>query len=226
MVEEKLKNNTKIGIVVAMEKEIKNILDVYSFVPYGSVSDKKLYIKDNIIVIISGIGKVNAAISTQLLIDKYDVSKILNIGTCGGLDDSIKIGNVYSVLKSFQYDFDLSEVDNVNIGYMQDYDLTYFPNKTISIYGVIEGGVLASGDRFSNGEKDINTIRSLKGNLKDMEGASVAQTCYSNKVDCYIIKGVTDVYGSKAMSEQYFENVKLVSNRLKDLFLNIVNEIK
>ena len=66
MAEEKLKNHTKIGVVIAMEKEAKEILITYEFVPIHSVCDKKVYQKDNIILIISGIGKVNAGISTQL----------------------------------------------------------------------------------------------------------------------------------------------------------------
>ena len=67
------------------------------------------------VLVISGIGKVSAALTTQLLIDKYSPEYIFNFGTCGGLNNNVKVLNFYLIEKCCQYDFDLTKFSYVGV---------------------------------------------------------------------------------------------------------------
>ena len=119
-----------IGIVVALKKEAENFLLGIKDVKEIKLADKPTYLGKvddvDFALIISGIGKVSAALSTQLLIDKYNPSAILNFGTTGGMNNSVKVLEYYLVDKCCQYDFDLTELEDVPLGYIQEYDTVFF----------------------------------------------------------------------------------------------------
>ena len=100
-----------IGIIVGTDEElieIKNVMDSYeerdiyelNFVK-GKINGKK------VIVVKCGIGKVNAARTTQILIDNFKISKIINIGAAGGINPELKIQDIVIGEKIVQYDFDI-----------------------------------------------------------------------------------------------------------------------
>ena len=215
-----------IGIVVAMEKEAKNFIDkmintrkcceIGKDVYEGNFNNKK------VVLIISGIGKVNSALSTQYLIDNYKPDYVLNFGTTGAIDKNMQVGDVYIVKQAMQYDFDLSEIDDCEVGYMQDYDTKFYTcnNKFLNEKNAI--GVLATADRFSNNVKEIEFLIEQGCNLKDMEGGAIFQVCRANNVELLMIKSVSDVYGQGTMTEQYLKNVKIASQKLIEYLEKIV----
>ena len=126
------------------------------------------------------------------------------------------------------FDFDLSEIDDVNLGYMQDFDLTYFETS----YKKYTGGKfvissLGTGDRFTFKDWALQDQANLGTEVIDMEGGAVAQVAYANNVDCYLLKVLTDVEGSgeESIFGQYYNNVEevcsLIPNALKELISNI-----
>ncbi len=202
-----------IAIVVALQSEAKSILEQIKEKNELKLGDKpafsgKLFNKD-VILAISGIGKVSAALTTQLLIDKFSPEYVVNFGTCGGMNDSVKILNYYLVEKCLQFDFDLRELDGVPLGYIQEYDRAFFPTYTNKL-DFLEKSVLATADRFTNDLSDINTINDCGASLRDMEGGAIAQVCLSNNVKLVMIKGISDVFGSGTAQEQFFTNLKAV----------------
>ena len=96
-----------IGIICAMEKEIKKYQEVFDLelkneklsIYEGTYKDKK------IILALSGIGKVNAAINTQYLIDTYQLDYIINSGCCGSLVESVKVLDTVLVSYATYHDF-------------------------------------------------------------------------------------------------------------------------
>ena len=169
------------------------------------------------VLIISGIGKVNAALCTQILIDKYKPETIINAGVCGAVNKNLKIGGVYNVGKAVQYDFDLSKLNNCAVGKLEE-----FKNKFISVknsagmQGPRDLKILATGDRFSDDTADIILLRKiLKADLRDMEGAAIAQVCALNKMDLIIIKAVTNHIGEGAI-DGYKANLALALNSLAE----------
>ena len=218
-----------IGFVVAMEKEAKLFLEVATINNEMIIAGKKIFIGEfynqDFVLIIGGIGKVNAGMSTQILIDKFNVEKVINFGTAGGKDPlSQHVGDVAFIDKACQFDFDLSEIDDVNVGYMQDFNLTYFESN----YKNYKGGkfvvsTLATGDRFTFKEWALKDQKELGATVIDMEGGAIAQVAYANGVEFYLIKILTDVEGSgeESIFKQYYDNVKEVS----DLIPNAVEEL-
>lgn len=217
-----------IGIVVALEKETKALLEKVDDLKPINLVDKKAYtckIKNrSAVIIISGIGKVNAALATQFIIDKFSPDFILNFGTCGGMNNSVEILKYYAVEKCCQFDFDLREIDGVPLGYIQDYNSVFFPTCLDGLEN-FEKSVLASADRFTNDKKDIDSINDMGCSLRDMEGGAIGQVCLSNNVPLVMIKGITDVTGSKTAQEQFFENLKRVGEGFPDVVIDAIEKV-
>ena len=174
-----------ISIIVALESEAKHFVSQIENKKESILAGKKVYIGSvcgkEISLIISGIGKVNASLSTQLMIDKFSPEFVINFGTAGGLTNAVKVGDFYKINKCAQYDFDLSELDPVPVGYIQDYDTVFFNNYT----GVtcFPNATLGTGDRFSDNVKDYSTLINMGCEVKDMEGAAISQVCTANKIN-------------------------------------------
>lgn len=216
------------AIVVALPSEAKSVLEQIKNKNEFKLCDKpaysgKLFGKD-VVLAISGIGKVSAALTTQLLIDKFLPEYVINFGTCGGMNDSVKILNYYLVEKCLQFDFDLRELDGVPLGYIQEYDRVFFPTYTDKL-DFIEKSVVATADRFTNDLSDIKAINDCGASLRDMEGGAIAQVCLSNNVKLVMIKGISDVFGSGTAQEQFFKNLKAVGEGFPLVIEKVINAL-
>ncbi len=216
------------GIVVALYAEAKGLIEKLDGKKEIKLLDKKAY-KGKIsghdcVIAISGIGKVSAGLTTQYIIDTYSPDFILNFGTAGGMNKSVEILKYYAINKACQFDFDLCELDNVPLGFIQEYNTVYFDASTDKLC-FLPISTLASADRFTNDVKDINSINEMGASVRDMEGGAIAQVCTSNNVKLYMIKGITDVYGNSTAQEQFLKNLNAVSNGFSDLIIKAVDEI-
>lgn len=215
-----------IGFVVAMQKEASLLLDTAEIKKEYTIAGKTIYEgtvwgKD-FALILAGIGKVNAAMSTQILIDKYThLKQLINFGLAGGKNGSgLHAGDIVCVKECCQYDFDLSELDPVNIGYMQDYNLTYYPLETTSLFPAVR---CATADRFTSKKLYLDIISDLKGDISDMECGAIAQVCLANKMPLISIKLISDVDGdSSSIFEQYCNNASDVCSKIPDALKQII----
>lgn len=217
-----------ISIVVALEKEAQPLISKMDKKTETVLAGKKVFcgtIEDkDIRLIVSGIGKVSAAIATQAVINEFNPTAIINFGTVGGVKNDVSAKNYYAIDKCCQYDFDVSDLDDVSIGYIQDYNCVFFNVNSNSI-DFLEKRSLATSDRFTCKRQDVDTVLSLGCSVCDMEGAAVAQTCLSNSIPLYIIKGVTDVCGSGTNAEQFSENLKAVSSGFPDVIIKLIKTL-
>ncbi len=216
------------GIIVALYSEAERLLDHFENKIESTIADKRIF-KGNlcgkdVVLAISGIGKVSAALTTQKIIDEFKPDFILNFGTAGGMNGSVEILKYYVVEKCCQFDFDLRELDGVPLGYIQEYKTVFFPATTDKL-GFLKSTCLASADRFTNDVNDINDINEIGCSLRDMEGGAIAQVCLSNNLPLYMIKGVTDVYGSRTAQEQFYENLKQVGSGFPNVIIKAIKEI-
>lgn len=216
-----------IGIIVALRSEVERLLEHVQELKQIKLADKPAYsckiCGRETVIAISGIGKVSAALTTQLLIDKFSPDFILNFGTCGATNNSVKILNYYAIEKCCQYDFDLRDLDNVPLGYIQEYKSVFFNTKTDPLN--LEKSCLASADRFTNKQVDVDSINDMGCSLCDMEGGAIAQVCTSNNIPVYVIKGITDVFGSGANEQQFFANLKQVGEGFPAVIIRAIEEI-
>ncbi len=218
-----------IAIIVALKKEAQSVIDCFEQVKELNLAQKqaykgKLFGKDCVLCI-SGIGKVNASLTTQMLIDKFSPEFVLNFGTAGGVDNSVKALQYYTVEKSCQFDFDLRDLDGVPLGYIQDYKISFFPSYTVDFTVNLEQKALATADRFTESKIDTKDIIDIGCNLRDMEGGAIAQVCYTNKVPLLMIKGITDVVGNGLTAEQFVSNLNTVSSGFSKVIKDILEKI-
>lgn len=217
-----------ICFVIALKKESEELLKFATDVKKFMLADKPCYScklngKD-VIIAISGIGKVSAALTTQLLIDKYNPKFIFNFGTCGGMNNSVKILEYYLIDKCCQFDFDLRELDGVPLGFIQEYNTVYFDTYTDKL-DFLKTSRVASADRFTNDLNDINAINDIGCSLRDMEAGAIAQVCTSNNVPLVMVKGVSDVFGNGTAQEQFYQNLQAVGKGFPAVILKVLDAI-
>ncbi|WP_070000678.1 5'-methylthioadenosine/adenosylhomocysteine nucleosidase [Cellulosilyticum sp. I15G10I2] len=197
-----------IGIIGAMDEEvislkrkmvIKDIKTVASMeFCTGAINDKE------IVVVRCGIGKVNAAVCTQVLIDQFHTQCIINTGVAGGLHPEINIGDIVISSDTVEHDMDASAVGNPK-GEIPRMNKTYFEadERLVQIAQdaaeKIDGdhkvlvGRIASGDQFISSIKVKEAIYSMfTAYCAEMEGAAIAHTCYLNQVPFVIIRAISD----------------------------------
>ncbi len=217
-----------LGIVVALPSEAKSFLKIIENLEELKLADKPAYKGEvcgkKFILAISGIGKVSAAMTTQIIIDKFAPEYVINFGTAGGTNSSVQHKSYYLIDKCSQFDFDLFALDGVPIGYIQEYKTKFFNCYTKNI-DFLPIGQVASADRFNDEIKDVNTINQMPCNLRDMEGGAIGQVCTSNNTKLIMIKGVTDVYGSGTSQEQFFANLKEVSDGFADIVSQVIQSL-
>lgn len=218
-----------ICFVVALKKEAQSLLEKVENLKEFLLADKPAYSfninNTQCILAISGIGKVSAGLTTQLLIDKFNPKFIINFGTCGGMNNSVKILHYYLADKCCQYDFDLSALDDVPVGYIQEYDRVYFDTYTHNI-NFLQKRAIASADKFTHKSQDVELINKMNCSICDMEAGAIAQVCTSNNIPLIVVKGISDVHGNNTQPEQFFKNLSTVSNNFPDVIKQVIDSIK
>ena len=156
-----------------------------------------------------GIGKVNAAMSTQIMIDLYRPDVIINSGIAGSLSGDIRIGDIVVADDCVQHDMDGTEMGDP-LGQVQFNDelRTFFPadqataDQLFDACRTIEGitvfrGRIASGDVFISAHERRQRIADLFSALAcEMEGAAVGTVCYRNGVPFAILRSISDDFNN------------------------------
>lgn len=215
------------GIIVAMEKEIKKYKELFDlelvdnkFLIYkGVFLDKILYFT------LCGIGKVNSAMLTQYLIDKYGVDYIINSGCCGSLTDKVKLMDTIIGDYVTYHDFSPIRVmesyipDNGKIKANNDLiELTSSILKKNNISFYIGG--IASGDCFVTSSKMRDDIYNRTKCLAvDMESVSIGQVSKLNNIPFLIIRTISDFADGMDEQEEKAANISamLVQDILKEI---------
>ena len=216
-----------VGIVVALKKEAEETINKIKDRKELNVIGKKLFIgkiaEKDVVLILSGVGKVNAAISTQFLFDNYPIDYIINFGSVGGLARKAEVLSYYNVEKCCQYDFDVSAIDNVSVGYIQDFDTVYFYTKKDFI-PFLPKISLASSDKITEKESDIKIVSDLGCAIFDMELGAIGQVCYANNKPFISFKGVTDIHGSGIDGNTYYKNSIKVCSGFYEILYKILSK--
>lgn len=230
----------KIGIIGAMEEEVEALrgklvnpqrmtkasMDFYSGTMHGM----------DVVIVRSGIGKVNAGICTQILADMYQVDAVMNTGIAGSLKAEIDIGDVVISTDTVQHDMDATGF-GYEPGIIPRMETSYFQADSRLVELAAEAcreavpeihvftGRVVSGDQFvsDKGVKD-RIAAQFCGMCTEMEGAAIAQAAYLNNIPFVIIRAISDKADDSAtMDYPTFErqaiahSVALVENFVKRL---------
>ncbi len=209
-----------IGLIGAMAEEIelfrRNMLITgtkrYARTDYhlGSIHGQ------DVVLVQAGIGKVKSTISTQILIDRFDVDMIVFTGLAGALTPNLKKGDLVVANQVVQYDFDLTAFGRrhgelPDIGRLLEPDpklvkfLCYayddvFDNHENAPQLIV--GAICSGDRFITDRRDIAWLQREFGAVAtEMEGAAVGYTCHVNDVKFAILRTISDTGGEGAADD-------------------------
>ena len=225
-----------IGIIFAMQEELielKNYLHInkekkiYDITFYEATLNNQ-----NIILTESGIGKTNAARTTQILIDYYKPEAIFNIGVAGGIAKKLEVGDIIISTSLVQHDFDITAFDHPK-GYIPNIGNTIpIDNNLLNTTKAIldtnnisyKEGVIASGDIFCTKESMATKINTQFNALcVEMEGASIAQTAHLSKTPCLVIRSISDCpdNNNKVTYEEFLEtSSKKVAQIMYTILIN------
>lgn len=222
----------KIGIVVAMQKEVDSLVSILNARKINFYKKFNVYQgltpKHEIYIIRTNVGEIDAAISTQFLIDRYNVKLIINYGVVGLINLNLSPNKLFIVNKVAHYDIDTSLIDKIEVGRYFEFKDVYIPVKYYSIEKLVKKFdllqvICASGDKFIGSENDKNDlIKNFKADICEMELAGIALTCYRNDVQLISIKGASDYCSANEYSDQ---KVKEVSEVLTSQIIDILNLI-
>lgn len=224
-------SEVKVGIIGAMESEVIQLkakmgnpsVEQYAGCFFFSGELEGV----DVVVVKSGIGKVNAAVCAQLLVDKFEVTHVINTGVAGSLDANIDICDIVVSTDAVEHDLDVTHLgykpgehpDLKLVGFEADAHLREVILKAAAevapdIHAF--AGRVCSGDQFigSNEQKE-RIISNVGGSCCEMEGASIAHVCYLNSVPFVVVRAISDkADNSGSMNYQEFE-LKAADNSAK-----------
>ena len=200
----------KYGIIGAMESEVcelTNELLGKELVESAGLNFYKVVLKNKDVVIVkSGIGKVNAAVCAQALILKFGVTKIINTGIAGAFakglgvfDFVVSTGAVYHDFDTTAFGYKKGQVPGMPEIFPADQQLAdiaveAFQKTEFANNHTVVKGLIASGDQFIS---DSNSKKTIQSNFSpacvEMEGCAIAHACYLNKVPFVIVRCMSDM---------------------------------
>ena len=231
--------NTPVAIIGAMEQEIALLQSriaqpqhekvAHVAITRGTLAGKPVLLAQ------SGIGKVNAAITTTILLEKYQAACVINTGSAGGLQGGMKQGDVVVGIQTAHHDADATAFDYV-IGQLPQMPARYDSDATLVEHAAraavafdaaaIHRGLIVSGDQFINHPDKIARIRTHFPDALavEMEAAAIAQTCYQFARPCVIIRALSDLADGEA--EYSFETfLQMAATHSAEMVENLVKAL-
>jgi adenosylhomocysteine nucleosidase len=226
----------KAGIIGAMEPEVailKAKLTNSTTTEHAGYTFYQGQLNGSDVVIVqSGIGKVAAALATAILIDKFQPDYIVNTGSAGGFEQSLKVGDIVISTEVRYHDVDVTAF-GYEIGQLPGNPAAYIPNPTLvsaAQAGVakLENiqtllGLITTGDTFMTTDEDIAKARANFPSMAavEMEGAAIAHTCHQFNIPFVVIRSMSDIAGKESPTsfEAYLETASVNSSQLVENML-------
>lgn len=220
-----------LGIIGAMDEEVSKLKEVMEQVEITSKASMDFYkgtiSGKEVVVVRSGIGKVNAGICTQILVDCFGIDAVINTGIAGSLNAAIDIGDVVLATDTLQHDMDATGFG---------YEPGVIPRMETSVFvadqllrnlareccervnpnvKVFEGRVV-SGDQFISDKTVKDRITSqFAGFCTEMEGAAIAQAAYLNNIPFLVIRAISDKADDSATVDYPTFEAQAIENSVK-----------
>jgi adenosylhomocysteine nucleosidase len=230
----------KIAIIGAMEEEVTILRDKIeereeTVIANCEFSKGRLNGAD-VILLKSGIGKVNAAMSTAILLERFRPDYVINTGSAGGFLSTLNVGDVIISNEVVHHDVDVTafgyeygQVPGMPARYKADETLVKIAEqnaKQIKDIQVVTG-LIATGDSFMNDPARVEFVRGKFPDLcaVEMEAAAIAQVCTQFAVPFVIIRALSDIAGkeSDVSFEQFLDTA---AKHSADLVLSIVSSLQ
>lgn len=217
-----------IGIIGAMKEEVDALLSHLENVSQETILGVDFYKAKHknvdVVICLSGIGKVNSAVSTTILLSNFKVDKIINIGSAGGV-----LGNIGDVVvadrtRYFDVDvtafgYELGQVPGMPAYYVSDLDLVNKTKTILESMGIpAHIGVIASSDSFITKVPEVNAI------AFEMEAASIAQVAHKFNTPFVVIRALSDIInGSNHVDFNQF--LQTAAKKSAEVVIRLVEQV-
>lgn len=229
----------KYGIIGAMDEEIAYLRKHLSNQVEEEIANS-LFIEGEIegvsvVLLKSGIGKVNAAMSTTILMERFQPDLVINTGSAGGFAQHLSVGDIVISNEVVHHDVDATAFDYV-YGQVPQMPASFLSNETLieRTQSIMEDldlnyeiGLLGTGDSFMSDESRVEQVKKLFPNMiaAEMEGAAIAQVCYQYKIPFIIIRALSDIAG-KESSLSFDEFLETAAQNATKIILSYIQHYK
>lgn len=229
----------KIAIIGAMEEEVEilrsKVESQNTSVIAGCEFIEGKIDKHDVILVKSGIGKVNAAIATTLLIQQYDPDVVLNTGSAGGFAESLEVGTIvisdevrHHDVDACVFGYEIGQVPGMPPSYQSDPRLVQAAKEAVEEIGehAHSTGLIASGDVFMSDSERVKLVKSQFPNMiaAEMEAAAVAQVCHQFGKPFVVIRALSDIAG-KESSISFDEFLPLAAKHSSEIVMHVLSKL-
>lgn len=197
-----------VGIIGAMDLEVDTLIESMTDKKVTEYANRKFYTGKlegtDVVLARCGVGKVNAAVTVQMMADKFGITEIINTGVAGSLNEKIDIGDIVLATGAVYHDMD-AVAFGYKKGQVPQMDVFEFPTseklqdiaekacKKVNPDVKVFRGRIASGDQFIAGKEIKAQIKEYFDPMcVEMEGCAMAHTAYLNNIPCLIIRAISD----------------------------------
>lgn len=229
-----------LGIIGAMDEEVAKVKEQMENVQIMKKAAMEFFegtVNGHPVVVVrSGIGKVNAAMCTQILADTYHVDAIINTGIAGSLNADINIGDIVLSTDTLEHDMDavafgypLGQIPRMDtLSFEADERLREMAKQSCEKVNpditVFEGRII-SGDQFvSDKVKKQWLVEHFAGYCTEMEGAAIAHAAYLNQIPFLIIRAISDKADDSATVDYPAFEAKAIEHSVK-LILELCRQL-
>ena len=220
-----------IGIISAMWLEIENIhskmAEVEEIIYLGIKFYKGKINNKNVILTSCGIGKVNSAILTQIMIGKFDIYCIIHTGIAGSMDNNVKHTDVVVAHSLTYYDVRKEQMKNC-FPYQEIFYTDERLTKLLldSVEKNAKKGLIITGDDFicEDNKKEKLKEKYKEALCVDMESCSIVNTAFINNIPIGVIRCISDLANSSSNLD-YKKFEKIAANKASDIVIKTISKI-
>lgn len=229
----------KIAVIGAMEEEVKLLRNALTNRNVTNIANNEftsgMYEDKEVVLLKCGIGKVNAAIGTALLLHEFRPNVVINTGSAGGFDTSLEVGAVVISDEVRHHDVDVTAF-NYEMGQVPQMPAAFKANEQLMELAVesvkeigehqYSVGLICSGDIFMNDPNKVEAVRKLFPKMKavEMEAAAVAQVCYQFNVPFVVIRALSDIAG-KQSNISFDEFLPIAAKHSTEIVLKTISKL-
>ncbi|MEK3954065.1 adenosylhomocysteine nucleosidase [Psychrobacillus psychrotolerans] len=229
----------KIAVIGAMEEEVELLRNEIENPETKSIANSEFtsgtYKNHEVVLLKSGIGKVNAAMSTSILLNEYKPDYVINTGSAGGYDPTLEVGAIVISDEVRHHDVDVTafgyeigQVPQLPAAFKADERLMKLAEEAVYEIGKhqVATGLIATGDIFMHDPAKVEQVRNHFPQMKacEMEAAAVAQVCYQFEVPFVVIRALSDIAG-KESSMSFDEFLPVAAKHSTQIVLQVIGKL-
>lgn len=229
----------KIAVIGAMEEEVELLRNTLQNTSTKTIANSEYtegtYAGKDVVLLKSGIGKVNAAMSTTILLNEYKPDVVINTGSAGGYDENLEVGAIvisdevrHHDVDATIFGYEMGQVPQMPASFKSDERLMKLAEEAVAEIGEHQFavGLITTGDSFMNDPVRVEKVRGYFPTMKavEMEAAAVAQVCYQFGTPFVVIRALSDIAG-KQSNISFDEFLPVAAKHSTQIVLKVISKL-